>query len=582
MLMQHRQRNDQGEWWTMGELRKARHVGAAFAVAALTGLLAVVGVGVGVGSAHAAGTWIRTNCANPDGSTAPSDGWSGDHIGQVSPGSSYTTTCAFGSPMFAFLSSHGPALDGSVEFLQYTPPQGSTLVGGSAWVGLWAGGYGEDHAGASAAMLTPAIDYSPSNVFMRCAALTAACPGGFEGKVDLPPNKGGNLYVSARCKGDFPWTACKYGGMNGVMSMAWVGWANLVLRTDSLPTGSEFRGGLLDPSAHGTTGLTFTAADDGPGVYKVIVTIDGTPVYDATPNSNAGKCVPVATDAATGALMWQWQQPCPQSQTVDVQVRTTTLADGPHELAVTVVNPARDVTTVLRRTITTNNRTTVSATLTSDRISGSGVAAPAPVYAVVLDARTRAFARGVRRDWSHSGLGLSGTLTSVAAVPAPGVLVTLFARYAGQRAARAVARTSTDAAGHWALAAPRGPSRRLAIVYGEQPDPASTQAIRIRQVVTPDVGLAIRRLGGGRLRFSGRLRIKPLGRPRPLVVIQTRNGAGWQALGTALRVKGSGSYSVIYDGGPRAVGGSYAFRAVVHATSLFATGISPIRRTVVR
>jgi hypothetical protein len=562
----------------MGQLLRGRCVDAAFAVAALTCLLVIVGVG----SARASGTWIRTNCANPDGSSAPSDGWSGDHIGQVSPGSSYTTTCAFGSPMIAFLGSQGPAWAGAAEYLQYTPPPGSTLVGGSAWVGLWAGGYGEGNAGATAAMLTPSIDYSAGNVFMRCAALTAACPAGFEGKVDLPPDKGGNLYVSAGCKGDVPWTACKDGGRNGVLSMAWVGWAYLVLRTDSLPTASEFRGGLLEPDAHGTAGLTFTAADSGPGVYKVVVAIDGTTVYDATPNSNAGKCVPVATDSETGAMMWQWQQPCPQSQTVDLQVRTTTLADGPHELTVTVVNPARDATTVLRRTITTNNRTTVSAKLTSDRTTGSATAAPAPVYAVVLDARTRAFARGVRRGWSHSGLRLSGTLQSVAGIPAPGVLVTLFARYAGQKAPQAVARTSTDAAGRCGLAAPRGPSRRLAIVYGEQPNPASAQAIRIRQTVTPDVTLEIERLGGGRLRFSGRVRIKPLGKPRPLVVIQTRSGAGWQALGTALRVKGSGRYSVIYDGGLNAVGNSFAFRTVAHATSLFAVGVSPARRTRVR
>jgi hypothetical protein len=108
--------------------------------------------------------------------------------------------------------------------LQYTPPPGSTLVGGSAWVGLWAGGYGEGNAGATAAMLTPSIDYSAGNVFMRCAALTAACPAGFEGKVDLPPDKGGNLYVSAGCKGDVPWTACKDGGRNGALLLfPWVG-----------------------------------------------------------------------------------------------------------------------------------------------------------------------------------------------------------------------------------------------------------------------------------------------------------------------------------------------------------------------
>jgi hypothetical protein len=569
---------------TMGErmrpLLTARCVGAALAVVALSCVLAV-----GAIPAYA-GQWMRTSCVNPDQSAAPSDGWTSFTTGTPSVGSANRTTCAPNSPMIAFLSTQSPAPEGSAEVLQYTPPAGSTLVGGTAFVGLSADGYGYRTVG-TAAMFTPAYVYDPSNVFLQCVAILAACQNGvsnYYGSVELPRDRGGNLYVAAGCKAqvDGIGTYCTNGGSHGAWSAVAVGWANLLLSTTAQPTAADFRGSLLEPSAHGTAGLAFSVADGGPGVYKVIVTIDDKPVYNATPNSNAGKCVPVGTDAGTGALMWQWQQPCLQSQIVDLTVRTTTLTDGPHELKVTVQNAALNTSTVLRRAITTNNRTTVSATLTSDKPATSGVGALAPVYAVVLDAPTQALVGGVRRGWTRSALTLSGTMRNSAGVPAPGVLVTLFAQNAGQADVAAVARTTTDAAGHWVLPAPQGPSRILTISYGEQPDPASAQAIKIRQTVKPSVSLRVRALGRGRLRFSGRVRVAPLGTPRPLVVIQTRNGRHWQAVGTAIRVRPSGAYSIAYNGGPNVIGGSYAFRTVVHATALFVTGISPIRRAVVR
>jgi hypothetical protein len=206
-----------------------------------------------------------------------------------------------------------------------------------------------------------------------------------------------------------------------------------------------------------------------------------------------------------------------------------------------------------------------------------------PVYAVALDPPTQALVGGVRRAWGRSALTLSGTLRSTAGVPAPGVLVTLFAQTAGQGEQQPVARTTTDASGHWILVAPQGASRILTISYGESPNPAAALAIKLRQTVTPDVSLHVRPLGRGRLRFSGRLQINPLGSPRPLIAIQTRNRQKhWQAVGSSLRVRPSGAYSIIYNGGPNVIGGSYAFRTVAHATSLFATGVSPIRRVRVR
>lgn len=562
---------------TVHHLRNPRRIRARLATTALITVLAVTAAAVGASSAQA-GVWMRTSCINPDQSAAPSDGWTGGSTGTVSLGSTNNTNCSPSTPMYAALSMTSPAPSGASEYLQYTPPAGSTLVGGSLSVGLAAQGYGH-RAVATAAMFTPAYAYDASNVVLQCVAVLAACQNEiaeYGGVVEVPRDRGGNLYLGAACTGQVPGTACTQGGARGVWSSVAVAWANLLLSSSSLPTATDFAGSLLTPGAHGTSTLTFTAADEGPGVYQAIVTVDGAEVYNATPNTNSGKCAPVGTDTASGAQMWQWQQPCPKSQTVVVPVATTRLRDGEHQVKVTLRSAAGNVSPVLTRTITTSNRTTISGKLTSD--APAPPPAPEPEYAISLDAPTRALVRGVRRGWARSALTLSGTLRNSAGVPAPGVPVQLLAQNGRQGDAVVVARSSTDPAGHFVLRAPRGPTRALRITYGS----GSKGAISIEQTVRPAVTLDVRPLGRGRLRFTGRLHIRPLGSPLPLVVIQARNGRRWQAVGRNIRVTPSGRFSLVYSGGRAVIGGRYSFRAVAPATRYFSTGISPIRETVAR
>ncbi len=490
--------------------------------------------------------------------------------------------------MFAYLGMGSAAPAGSAEVLAYTPPDGSTLVGGTALVGLGARGYGF-HTAATATMFTPAYSYDATNAFVTCVMNVLACQDGkadYVGTVELPSNRGGSLYLAAGCMSDGQGTVCDHGGdsIRKAWSSVTLASANLLLASGEGPTGSNFSGSVLDAGVSGTGGLTFTASDNGPGVLKATVTVDGNPVYDATPSGNFGKCLPGGKDEGTGAYYFQWQQPCPRSQVVDLAISTAQLSDGPHELKVVLLNAAQDASTVLRRTITTRNNSGVSSIGTTPKPAPGKVGVPAPVYSVELDAPTKKLVRGVRTGWAQSGLRMAGTLRNSTSIPAPSVLVTLFARNGREGSPVAVARTTTDAAGHWVLTAPRGPSRLLAIVYGEPPDFSSPNAIKIRQTVRPGLTLRVQALGHGRLRFSGKLSVKPLGSPRPLVIIQTRtrNGKHWQAVGTSIRVKPSGSYSVVYDGGRNVIGGTYSFRTVANATSLFATGTSPIRRKAVR
>ena len=265
-------------------------------LAALSAALATAAPAI-VASPAAAAQWMHVSCINPDQSAAPSDGWTGGSAGTVSVGSTNNTNCTTTLPMYAALSTQSPAAAGSSEYLAYTPPAGSTLVGGSLLVGLAANGYGY-RAAATAAMFTPSYQYDASNVFLQCVPLgLASCQNGipeYYGVVNLPPNKGGSLYLGAGCAGQIAGTYCSAGGSRGVYSSVAVAWANLLLSTSSQPTADGFAGSLLTAGAHGNATLTFTAADSGPGIYRATVTVDGTAVYNATPNTNAAGACPSA------------------------------------------------------------------------------------------------------------------------------------------------------------------------------------------------------------------------------------------------------------------------------------------------
>ena len=152
------------------------------------------------------------------------------------------------------------------------------------------------------------------------------------------------------------------------------------------------------------------------------VTIDGKTVYDATPDSNFGKCVGRAAEhPATGAHGFDVQQPCPLSTRVDLSVPTTGLRDGEHALKILISDAAQNTQTVLNQTITTDNRTTPSSKLTASPPGPRGGAGetPEPLYSMLLDTATQKFVRGVRRSWRRSALNVSGTLRSNTGLPAP-------------------------------------------------------------------------------------------------------------------------------------------------------------------
>jgi len=550
-----------------------------FALLACSLFAACLGVGAFASAAYA-GDWMQVACMNPNGSAASSEGWSNFTVGNLGLGSNSSTNCSPGAPMYAILSTDAAESRNSSEDLQYTPPSGSTLVGGSVDVSLTADGYGYDASGV-AAIYTPAFAYNGSNVITQCAAGLSPCWNGtndFTGGVELPASRGGDLFISASCGGNAG-EICDEGGSNGGWATASLYSADLLLNSTASPTGTAFSGTLLDPDAHGTASLAFTAADPGgPGVYKVIVSIDGTVAYDGTPNTNGGECASAGTDPASGAWMFDSQQPCLQTETVDVPIDTTAFADGEHELTVQVEDAAQNTSTVLDQTITTANLTTVSSLLpTTAPASTAGL-----VYAFVLDKATSALGAKVSRTYNHSALTLSGTLDDEAAVAAPGVAVAVWASPAGGSTFSVLSQTTTDGAGRWTLHVPEGSSRVLHVVAGTGAAPTgSASTVSVSETVTPTLSLRIGTPGSAKLVFTGQLGISPLATPRPLVFIEVIGPDGWQAVGSPVRVARTGRYRYVYTSSPFTIGRRFEFRAVTPATALWPQTESHPRSAVI-
>jgi hypothetical protein len=224
-------------------------------------------------------------------------------------------------------------------------------------VNLSAYGYGTSGSTYSAAAYARLYEPGLSDVFFQCVAFFQTCGSSpqYSGEVSLPSDAGGLFYGVAGCQSGTG-TACDANALDGAWALVQIASAHLLLDSNQSPQGTGFSGSALQSRTRGTAHLVFTAQESsGPGIYFVTVDLDGRSVWSGTPNTNGGECVPVGTDPATGALMFDHEQPCLDSEVVDVPVPTAGLPDGSHELAVTVTDAARNSSTVLDQRITTYN-----------------------------------------------------------------------------------------------------------------------------------------------------------------------------------------------------------------------------------
>ena len=448
--------------------------------------------------------------------------------------------------------------------LVFNAPAGESIVGGDITVeplGPIDPGYDEPNSHHGSAQLALG---NLENVFWSGVNTGLFGGGANTGlrTVAIPAGAASQLFASVLCGGT-PGGVCSY-------EFLYVLGTHILLSPSATPSvsaisGAMTAGGLL----HGTQSVSFTASDPGgPGVYRVTVVIDGKVIYKATPNLNGGACAPVGTYGAS--LEFYTAHPCPQSVPVSLPIQTGTLPDGIHALTVTATDAASNTSTASQAIFRSEN---LISSAGAGRVARATNGAE-PAYLVRFDGRTSALLRGVRRSYAGSSLTLTGTLTTPQGIVAPDVSVHLLARegnYPGGTET-VLASTTTDAAGHWRLTAPKGPSRMLR-VSSSQASIASTQADTVvKESVRPTVSLRVHDQNGGRLSFTGRVSVRPLGRPLPIVVIEaSADGRHWQIVGHDVRTDSQGVYHLSYSS-PLSVGGHFAFRATTPETSLWLRG----------
>ncbi len=465
-------------------------------VLALAVTVTLVVLGGWLASSASAGQWMEVSCVNPSQSAAPSEGWS-SFAGGGGYGSNNSTSCGPGSPMYAILSTDAGVGVGSNETLQYTPPSGSTLVGGSVDVSLYADGYGQDASGTAVAY-SPEFQYNGSNVFFQCAAGLTPCANGtndFAGVLGIPSGRGGDLYLSAGCGGDAG-QACDEGGSEGAWSLVRLWWANLLLSSEATPSGSNVGGTLLSPNAEGTAELTLDAADPGgPGVYLVIVEVDGKTVYSGTPNTSGGKCVPVGSSGA--ALMFDYSQPCPASESVDLPINTTSMPNGQHTLKVIVQDAAGNSAVVYDGSISTKQPASNSLGALPGPGMGSSQAAAAATPNGATASRTARITLGLKRritrTYARRALRVGGRLLGREGRPIAGATLDVLQQVSGSPSLSVIGRARTRANGTFIATVPGGPTRSIEIGYRAFSTDASYTAVAsIAETVDAGVRLSVR------------------------------------------------------------------------------------------
>jgi hypothetical protein len=237
-----------------------------------------------------------------------------------------------------------------------------------------------------------------------------------------------------------------------------------------------------------------------------------------------------------------------------VQVDTTQVPDGSHELLVTVRDAANNALTTSLGAVTIAN--------------GPGPGAPNGASASRLAKVTASYAttqKGSRQLRFTSQPTIRGKLVSEQGQPIAGATVAVLQR---PRQAGAVpvqiATVATQPDGSFSYKLPGGPSRTITFAYtafSGDATPATSASLRTVVRALVSARITPRSVRGHKpITLTGRLNL--LGREGVEVKVQGRNGRRWQTIGTVKTTRG-GKFRWRYRFSRAGAGRTFAFRATV-------------------
>jgi hypothetical protein len=517
------------------------------------------------------GYWAQTTCSE-GGESVNIDGWQAESLGGYSQLAGDTDSCQTpgGSLSLRDEGSMDSKSDSGPEWM-YEVSQYSAIVGGVLHVEMVKTPHSE-------AYITTNAFETPAEWLLACST---QCVYGGHPTVGITQEGGWQVWAALRCIPQSPEIVCS-SGLDGEMQITS---ATILMRNGSVPAGTGFGGTLLDGAASGTANLTFTAHDaHGAGVYRVTAELDGQVVWSGTPSINEGQCV--AYGSYNGALNFHSNQPCPQETGVSIEVPTTSVAEGQHELTVMVEDAAGNTATVYSGTVNIDNRPPpekiVLAALPPDRGACNGTPCDEAAKLVAAEGEARTFTCTL----GHSPLALTGRLTSSTGAPIEDAQVKLLQQVDGSAAMTQVTATTTHADGSWLLKVPAGPSRLLQVAfYSHALDTTPASILDFNQSVQGAVSMhAPHRASLGRaVVFTGQLAGGYVPAVGESVQVEIFYGRRWRTIEVLpTNRKGQWSYKYVFTLG---VGASYLFRVVTVPNGAYPYTIShspPVRVTVQR
>ncbi len=502
-----------------------------------------------------AGEWVQVTCTQPDGAPAPIEGW--ESVNDGGPGSGPSETCKSGGALTAFDSSDVEETPYSGPMWTYTAPAGSTIAGGALDVSLLT-------PQGQAYVATPQNSFtSAADVLVNCQYNTPPCGSSGIGvtTVSIKHPGGTQLFMAAFCVAPTEGaTKCPADSGEGVNAEISLYAADVELQNSSTPAGTAFAGSLLAPSASGTAALTFSAQDpEGPGVYRVIVDVDGTAVYQGTPETNGGRCASIGLDSS-GVSEFLYAQPCKRTVAVDVPVNTTEFSNGSHQLQVTVQDAAGNSSTVYAGTITVANPGSPTGAPIGP---GSPAAERGPANGTnasdqaKLTARWESTAKATRTSVYGQADRISGRLTTSTGQPISGALIDVAATPLDQGARSAsLASVRTGPTGAWTLTLPRSvSSSTVRFAYRSHVDdtiPVATATLTL----LVHAGIALRIVPrvtsvGHTIVFSGTLHGTPIPPDGKQLVLEASSGGEWiqfRTIATTAKGRYHASYRFKFPG----------------------------------
>jgi hypothetical protein len=512
----------------------------------------LLGVCLAWASAASAGEWIQVTCAQPDGGPAPIEGWQGSSYNGYGADSGPIDTCDQpGGALTAFDSSAVETAAYTGPMWVYTAPVGSTIAGGALRVSL-------STPQGQAFVATPQDAYNQADIVINCQFNEPCGSNGTEtATVPIASTLAGGtqLFAAAMCVSpSYGGTSCPAGSGGGTNAVISVYAADIELQNSSTPTGVGFAGALLSPGASGTADLTFTAEDpDGPGVYQVLVDLDGAQVYQGTPDPNGGRCASIGTNAG-GVNEFLYAQPCKQNVAVDVPLETSRVANGQHQVKVTVRDAAGNAAVVYDGTISIANPNAATSTPVGP---GSPAALRGPTNGTnasdqaKLTARWTSMVKATRTSRYGQVNRITGRLTTATGQPISGALLDVAMTRAGLGArAASLASVRTGPMGAWTLTLPRSiSSSTLRFAYRSHlndtiPVAAADLSLRVHAGVALRIAPRVASVGQT-IRFTGVLQGTPIPPGGKQLVLEASSGREWIQFAT-ITTDGKGRYHASY------------------------------------